>query len=96
MVNIIVGMLGVLLTWLVFKEQDWKSKPYSSYRHVQFTFAGTGALGWSYCLLGIAKADPQVSITLGVIILISIKVYIVYGGKVIANYICNTCDKIFK
>ena len=93
-IHIIVGMLGLTLTWLVFREQDWLSTPYSSYRHTQFTFAAIGAVGWSYCLLGYAKADPNISFLLGGIILFSVVVYLKYGSTKISRFVCTVISKL--
>ena len=92
-IHILVGMLGLTLTWLVFREQDWLSTPFSSYRHVQFLFASIGSIGWSYCLLGFTKADPNVSIIIGIFILFSLALYIYYGGKAIALGLCKFMAK---
>lgn len=92
-IHIIVGMLGLTLTWLVLKEQDWMSTPFSTYRHTQFLFASIGAIGWSYCLLGITKADADVSIVIGVFISISLIAYTFYGGKTIATSLCRLISR---
>ena len=84
-IHLIVGMLGIALMWVVFREQDWASIPFSAYRHVQFLFASIGSVGWSYSLLGITKANPDVSFMIGVFILISLITYTLYGGKTIAK-----------
>lgn len=93
-IHIVVGMLGLLLTWLVFRGQDWLSAPYSSYRHTQFTFAAIGAVGWSYCLLGYAKADPNVSLFLGGIISFGIFIYLKYGSTRISRRIHTFVSKL--
>ena len=92
-IHIIVGMLGLTLTWLVLKEQDWMSTPFSTYRHTQFLFASIGSVGWSYCLLGFTRADPDVSIIIGTFILFSLALYIYYGGKAIALGLCEFIAK---
>lgn len=88
-IHIIVGMLGIALMWAVFREQDWASIPFSAYRHVQFLFASIGSVGWSYSLLGITKANPDVSFVIGVIISISLIAYTLFGGKTIAINLCR-------
>ena len=92
-IHVIVGMLGLTLTWLVLKEQDWMSTPFSTYRHTQFLFASIGSLGWSYCLLGFTRADPDVSIVIGVFISISLIAYTLYGGKTIATSLCKLISR---
>ena len=92
-IHVIVGMLGLTLTWLVLKEQDWMSTPFSTYRHTQFLFASIGSVGWSYCLLGFTRADPDVSIAIGVSISISLIIYTIYGGKTIATSLCRLISR---
>lgn len=88
-IHLIVGFMGVALTWIVLKRNDWGSKPYSSYRHTQFVFAAIGAVGWSYCLLGITKASLDISLPLGLLIVFSLSVYLHYGGKRVAVWMCK-------
>lgn len=92
-IHLIVGMLGLALTWSVFREQDWLSTPFSAYRHIQFLFASIGSVGWSYCLLGISKANPDVSFMIGAFILISLIVYLLYGGREISLGLCRLINK---
>lgn len=92
-IHVIVGVLGLALTWSVFREQDWLSTPFSAYRHIQFLFASVGSVGWSYCLLGITKANLDVSVAIGALISISLIVYTLYGGKVIATSLCRLISK---
>ena len=66
---IVVGLMGVALNYNVLKDMDWKSKPYSFYRHFQFLLAGLGAATWSYCLIGAASASLSVVVVLGFIVL---------------------------
>lgn len=88
-IHLIVGFMGVALTWIVLKRNDWKSKPYSSYRHMQFVFAAIGAVGWSYCLLGITKASLGISLPLGLLIMFSLSVYLYYGGERLSVGLCK-------
>lgn len=69
LLSIIVGLLGVVLNYNVIKDMDWKSKPYSFYRHFQFLLAGLGALTWSVCLIGAASASFTIVLLLGFIVL---------------------------
>lgn len=92
-IHLIVGMLGLALMWAVFREQDWLSTPFSAYRHIQFLFASIGSVGWSYSLLGITKANPDVSFMIGVFILISLIAYTLFGGKTIAMNLCRLVNK---
>ena len=92
-IHLIVGMLGLALMWAVFREQDWVSVPFSAYRHIQFLFASIGSVGWSYSLLGITKANPDVSFMIGVFILISLIAYTLFGGKTIAMNLCRLVNK---
>lgn len=92
-IHLIVGMLGIALMWAVFREQDWASIPFSTYRHTQFLFASIGSVGWSYSLLGITKANPDVSFVIGVFILISLIAYTFFGGKTIAMILCRIINR---
>lgn len=92
-IHVIVGMLGLTLTWLVLKEQDWMSTPFSTYRHTQFLFASIGSVGWSYCLLGFTRADPNTSIAIGVFVSASLITYTLYGGKTIATILRRIISK---
>ena len=69
LLSIIVGLMGVVLNYNVLKDMDWKSKPYSFYRHFQFLLAGLGALTWSVCLIGAASASFTIVLLLGFIVL---------------------------
>lgn len=69
LLSIIVGLMGVVLNYNVLKDMDWKSKPYSFYRHFQFVLAALGSLTWSYCLVGAASASFTVVMLLGFVVL---------------------------
>lgn len=66
--TVFVGVMGLLLNIKVVRDLDWGSEPYSFYRHFQFGIAGIGALGWSYCLVGIIFAHPLYVLMLGTVI----------------------------
>ena len=69
LLSLMTGMLGLYLNYRVLKEVDWKSKPYSFYRHFQFLLAGLGAATWSVCLIGAASASFTIVLLLGFIVL---------------------------
>lgn len=68
LLSVIVGLMGVVLNYNVLKDMDWKSKPYSFYRHFQFVLAALGAATWSVCLVGAASATLTVVVLLALVV----------------------------
>lgn len=93
-ISFAVGFLGFTLTWLVLRGNDWGSRAFSCYRHVQYSFAAIGSVGWSYCILGIATATMGVSLSIGIVTLLALLAYLKIGSTYISKRLCEELDRI--
>ena len=91
LLSLMTGMLGLYLNYRVLKDMDWKSKPYSFYRHFQFLLAGLGAATWSYCLLGFMTA----SLTSVVLLALVVTPILVIQYKVGSEGICLPFEVVY-
>lgn len=90
LLSLMTGMLGLYLNYRVLKDMDWKSKPYSFYRHFQFLLAGLGAATWSYCLVGAASTSLTVVVLLGFIVLPILVIQYKVGSERLCTPFQNT------
>lgn len=90
LLSVFVGLMGVVLNYKVVRDMDWKSKPYSFYRHFQFLLAGLGALTWSYCLVGATSASLTVVLLLGFVVLPILLIQHKVGSEGICTPFQNT------
>lgn len=91
---LVVGVMGMILTYKVIQCHDWDSPAHSVMRNVEFVYGAIGALGWSYCIMGMFQATISLSILIGVLICISLYFFTRYGVRATAHCLQNNIDKL--
>lgn len=67
--SLFVGMCGLFLTYLVLKQMDFNTQPYSSYRHINFIISAIGIGSWCYCVIGVSTANTFAVVLLGSVVI---------------------------